>query len=442
MCKGYAVKKEWQPGVSKQKKDLGEKPPARYRILWLTQPCEARRLSSVQAAPHSVLVGIEGDLDRVFFDHYCHRLSTILTVKGDEPNNNPFLSLVIPLALDDAVVMHSLLGLAGAHLIRFDRREDYVECKEKHRAEALTLLREGVTKAVTSNADVSEGIVACMILQYQLQVIDGSPNGEYRTHFSAAREYVKFRHHQPVGRFAHEFFEYADMSISMTSLLRYVDQPVADCSIEPSSPHPPRFAIPGVVNNFDGVMLNELSGLFALITKITALRDRVRSRKQKGDYPCIEYTTIIEGAQLDKRLDTWDSFQEEDSINSVTAELYRQAAAIYLHRTMRASRPEEGLSLRVRRGTDLLETFYQNGGTMNCVLLLPTFILGCAAFQTEEREKIRDVFNRLASTNDFGNVDPSMRIVQRVWEMMDNGDEGSWDWETIREEMHYDFPIA
>ena len=140
-------------------------------------------------------------------------------------------------------------------------------------------------------------------------------------------------------------------------------------------------------------------------------------------------------------MSTWDSNKYKDPADRVMAELYREAALVYLHRTFRASQPDDGLSQRVRRGIELLDVSTKTRLIVNCVLLLPTFIFSCAAFDIDEREKIQEIFNRLLASNDFGNVKPTLHFAQRVWKVMDEDAERSWDWETIKDELYVDFPI-
>ena len=438
-CEGYAARREWQPGKKALCKASSKLPASDLHPLIFVG---ARRLnlSNIPLAPSSVFAGLESDIDRLFFNHYCTRLSFVLSTRGDEPKNNPFLSLIIPLASDAPVLMHSLLGLSGAHLLRFERSDEYQESKEKHRDTAISMMSEAVRTAHSKNANVSDAIVACLVLQYQLQVIEGDFTGEYKSHYQFAFSYIKFRPDEPIGRFAWEFFQYAHITISMTSLHPYRQSRNTDEGVV--SPHELKFAIPGVTDNFDGVMLKLLSGIFPIITRITAVRDEIRSRKAECSYQPIKYQHIMEGVDLDRMLSQWDSGQEENSLDWLTAELYREATLVYLHRTIRASEPDEGLATRVQRGVKFLEHFPESGSHTNCVLLLPTFIFGCAAFNVKERQPIESVFDRLAASNDFGNVEPSKKIVQKVWEMMDNGDPRSWDWETIRQGMNYDFPIT
>ena len=365
-------------------------------------------------------------------------MSKIITINGGEPHSNPFLSLIVPLARENPIVMHALLGVAGAHISRCEPRDEYRQCQEHHRGTAISMLTSAVRSAERSNADLADPIVACMVLQYQLQEIVGEISGEYRSHCEAARNYFRYRLHEPMHRFANEFFKYADMSIWMTSTSKFRNRYPQNFN----SPPELKFAVPGVINNFDGIMWKALGGLFQHITRITAIRDLVRSRRSAGLDPAVDYRSMQNIIEANGDLSGWKSDQEENSRDWLLAELYREAVLVYAHRTIRTSRPDEELKFRVRRGIILLETLETTGTHTNCVVLLPTFIFGCAAFDVEEREDIEKTLDKIAAKNDFGNVELSRKIVQRVWEMMDQGDDRSWDWETIKESMNYDFPVT
>ena len=444
ICQGYAEKMAWQSGKLKKPRSSGKSPrlPASFEYAPHGHRAERHLASTTSAvmrikrAPN-LFPGLNSELDRFLFDHYCSKLSSKLTVRGLEPRNNPFLELIVPLAGEDPAVMHSLLGLAGAHLSRFQRRLDYSECKDRHCGEAIHLMGEAVTRAVESNADVSDHTIACMILQCQLQYIDGEFDGEHMRHYMGARNYVKFRRENPVGRFAFEFFEYTNMSISMTSLVRAPSHLV---TLDESNSDELRFPIQSLVNNFDGIMLKVLGSLFPFISRTTGLRDYVRNRRAIGELPAVDYTAMRTSCELERALMDWQSGQEEGSADGLTAELYRAAALVYLHRTVRtAPRPDAGLSDRLESGITCLTSFWEQKIDRECVLLLPSFIFGCAAFEAHERHAISETFRKLLEGNDFGNVEPSKRIVEEVWKLMDIGDDRCWDWETIRQDMAHGF---
>jgi hypothetical protein len=76
------------------------------------------------------------------------------------------------------------------------------------------------------------------------------------------------------------------------------------------------------------------------------------------------------------------------------------------------------------------------------VLLMPLFLLGCSAFENRQRECIKRGFDTLQAYSNLRNIEPALRVVERVWEVMDTNTEESWDWEKIIESMDMDFLIT
>ena len=399
-----------------------------------------RRLSIPPLPPRPAHVfpglNLESDIDLMFFEHFYLKMSMVLTLREDE-SSNPFIQLIIPMAANHKGLMHSLLALSGSHLYRFDPREEFLIRKREHFDSAITSLSQEVGIARERNADVEDSIVACMILQCLIPISEGSTDGRHRVHLDAARKYIKFRPNERFGRFAWEFYKYHDMSNTMTSLPRS-DFMLGDAEDYGTMP---TFTVPNIIDAGDGVMIGVLDGLFRYITTITSIRNNVRSRKQAGLEPAVEYQSIIEASLVGKQLMEWNSGQEVDTPKYVAAELYREAILVYLHRSIRASRPDPELSDRVDSGIIYLSAL-PPGNSTQCILLLPTFILGCAAFRPEQRVRIEEAFDRLNDYSRLGNIAPTRVIVHRVWALMDAGDEGSWDWETIMKRMNYDFLIT
>ena len=361
----------------------------------------------------------------------------VLTVRDDD-ESNPFQQLIIPMACNYKGLMHSLLALSGSHLVRVNPgNHEYQKRKEWHYTQAISDLAKEVALARERNKEVEDPIVASMILQCLIPISEGSTNGEYRVHLDGARRYIKPRADTKFGAFAWEFYKYHDMSSAVTSLHRpptYFDDLVDDRSL-------PSFAVPHTIHPGDGVMVGVLDGLFKFISRITLLRDHVRARKAQGLEPCCDYPVFDQAAEIDSYLLNWQTGQEKDTARDIAAELYREAVLVYLRRSIRASRPDPEISERVDRGIIYLQTLPSNNSTQ-CILLLPLFILGCAAFEKHQRDKINIAFDHLQDYSRLGNITPARQVVGTVWEMMDAGDERSWDWETIMLDMKYDFLVT
>jgi len=78
----------------------------------------------------------------------------------------------------------------------------------------------------------------------------------------------------------------------------------------------------------------------------------------------------------------------------------------------------------------------------NSVMLMPLFLLGCSAFEPLQRERVKKGFDALRSYSNLRNIQPALTVVEKVWDLMDNSPEESWDWEKIIKDMNMDFLIT
>jgi len=75
-------------------------------------------------------------------------------------------------------------------------------------------------------------------------------------------------------------------------------------------------------------------------------------------------------------------------------------------------------------------------------MLMPIFLLGICAFSQEHRPDVEKAFDDLQSYSALGNIKHAKKVVQRIWEMMDNGDEESWYFEKVQHDMGLDFLVT
>jgi len=76
------------------------------------------------------------------------------------------------------------------------------------------------------------------------------------------------------------------------------------------------------------------------------------------------------------------------------------------------------------------------------ILLMPLYLLGLSAFAEEHRPDILKSFEDLQTYSNLGNIKHAKNVVERIWELMDSGDEGSWDFEKVQREMGLDFLVT
>ena len=415
-----------------------------YNATWKTADSlidVVRRVSFTVPRGLPFLVdGIETDVDRRFLDHFVYNLSHLFTLH--DHSTNPFKDILLPMATQHKGLMHSLLALSGSHIVAekpdpvFSERQDY------HFAEAISTLRTNI-EAANKGAKEQEGglivedpTVASTIVHCLICISKGTTKGEHRDHMKGARELLKLDRkskNPEFQQFIWEFFTYHDVSNSLTSLdwrpVNYDD------------PSLPNFVFQATIQPQSGVVLGVIDGLYKYLKKITALRDNIRARKAANLQPVVLYELLAEAVSIDAEIRAWESKQEPETSRWLAAELYRQCTWVYLYRTIQASKPNPSLSAAVDAGLACLRAI-PRGESTQCILLMPLFILGCAAFEERQRPDLEIGFDNLQAYSNLGNIKPAQQIVRRVWEMMDAGDERSWDWETIMVDMGLDLLVT
>jgi hypothetical protein len=66
-------------------------------------------------------------------------------------------------------------------------------------------------------------------------------------------------------------------------------------------------------------------------------------------------------------------------------------------------------------------------------------VIGCAAFEIEQREPIRKAIGTVKAYMEYKNSDTALEVLEEVWRLMDVKDERSWDWQSIAHSMGMDF---
>ncbi|EER23234.1 hypothetical protein D8B26_001317 [Coccidioides posadasii str. Silveira] len=419
VCEGYPVKEIWKSGKQKME--------------------EAARRSSMALVSRSLPIlidGIETEVDRQFLDHFVYEFSRVLTLINDD--SNPFKEILLPMATQHTGLMHSLMCLAGSHLSTRNPEPRFKERKHYHFDRAITDLRNTIA-ARSSRSDnddaeflVEDPMIASTIALCLNTICEGETKGEYRTHMDAARYLLVTQRpkNEKFRQFIVEFFQYHDVSSSLTTLDRRPICLTGDLRLPDFIPHAQAGALLGI---FDG--------LFLYISEITVLRDRIRQRINAGLDPAVDYRTLSEAVAIDSRIRAWEPTYPPEHQNWFAAQLYRQSTWVYLYRTIRPSRPNDKISQVVDDGLFFLDQLPINAGAYS-MLLMPLFLLGCSAFETHQRDRVRRGFDSLQAYSSLRNIEPALRIVERVWDIMDTDPDQSWDWEKIIDDMQMDFLIT
>lgn len=242
-------------------------------------------------------------------------------------------------------------------------------------------------------------------------------------------------------RFLIEFLLYHDYSSVMTSLVHTVDWRSEELMNSLEAPEL-------TTETSAGFLAGVTDGLFELIIRIRNLRDQIRGlRALHQSASWWEWSDNIRkpAFQIERDILTWECDFPPASPRFKTGMLYRQATWVYLYRTLSPSQPSAKLRQAVNDGLNIVRGISWGGkdgedeAGMQSVLLMPLFLLGCAAFDKDQRDGIEDAFEQLSRWSSLGNIPKAQEIVELVWDLMDKGkEEESWDWETVISKHGFD----
>ncbi|KAK0255236.1 hypothetical protein LTR29_017030 [Friedmanniomyces endolithicus] len=415
------------------------------------QPWQARRSTTltvrtaIPAELPMLVEGVDGTVDQMFFHHFTAHVGKVLSLTDHQ---NPFLEIIVPMAMGHAGLMHSLLYLSGSCLMANDPspRSEWEERQEHHSSKAMRLLQDDLAESASGDqstvATIDDPSIAQTLLLCLQTVCAGDLTGTYRYHLDAMKIMLTQRAatvpNEQLRQFILEFLLYHDYSSSITSLGNPLDQRSIDLM--------EGFKLPEfMIQPQAGTLLGVMDGLFGFISRIRRLRDQIRQRRVQGAGHWWDADIIDDAFAIDDALRAWKCVHPPDSPRYAPSLLYRQCTWIYLHRTIQLSQPSPTFTEAVDQGLAYLRMlpWSTDDGSTQSILLMPLFLLGCAAFQPDQRPEISEAFQRLQSWSSLGNIRYAREIVEEVWRMMDEGmEEETWDWETIIAKRGWDFLVT
>lgn len=375
--------------------------------------------------------GVETDADRRVLDHFTVNLCRGICLSNN--GRNPFGEIVLPMAMSQWGLMQSVLCLSGSHLSQVDKNPDITERRDHHFGCSLNYLGSQMNLAGSEDRAVDDAALASVMTLVLKTMVCGEVDGEYRAHMDVARHLLTTQQSNNVAfqnLFA-EFFIYHEVCNSITSLDRrssigsysFFLQRLVQGSKQP--------AYVGVVD-----------GLLSFFPQITTLRDEIRARRRMGSKPIGEYFVLTQSQRIEEGLHRWTCTQLQGSPRYTLALLYRQCIWIYLSRTVLPSVSTPDLTKAVDLGLEYLEQVDEDA-SLQAVLAMPIFLLGCAAFLTRQRHEVMRMLGRLYGMRRMNNLVRARNVLTALWETMDrHSEEESWDWESLMSGMEMDFLLA
>ncbi|TVY82266.1 Transcriptional regulatory protein moc3 [Lachnellula suecica] len=447
-CEGYPAKTIWKSGKEKAEEGMVMRTSQTGTDELIASTARLRRAGSF-TLPHielpPMINGVDTEGDRMFFQHYITRLSLIFTVEGEQ--NSAFKNMLLPIALQHSGLMHSILALSGKHI---DYRSPYgLQFLQEHPGVDVKTLEarsqfhheEAVKELVRQKADgdtnvviaATYGQILCLVLQ---TLSDTNPCGQHRFHLQHYQKLIQERPPEDMDflKFIHEFFQYHIVADELIALPQTGTRILA----------PDDWNLPTTVLQPAAVRLLGVSdGLFLYMSKITNIRNKIRENTEAGIDPVVDYTSLYRAAEIDAGIREWTPAWPAGDTRDVAGLLYKQMMWVYLWRTIYPPKtthwkPDPRITQAVDDGLTLLASFSPRDPSQT-LILAPAFVIGCAAFEKEQRDPIRKAISTVRAYTEYKNSDTALKVLEEVWRLMDAKDERSWDWQSIAHGMGMDF---
>lgn len=98
----------------------------------------------------------------MFLAYFAAETSRYLTTV--EPEKNPFLTHMLPLAFSDELILHSLLALGGTNLQRKNKSPEINACVCRHYGQVIHRLQDTISRKPSESIDWLRALMALLIL--------------------------------------------------------------------------------------------------------------------------------------------------------------------------------------------------------------------------------------------------------------------------------------
>ncbi|TGZ76794.1 hypothetical protein EX30DRAFT_375195, partial [Ascodesmis nigricans] len=345
--------------------------------------------------------------EKHLLQHYTCVVSKSLSVVPDEINS--FISLFVPMALQQPAMRNALLGLSATHLKRVHPGYDLAAVEHQNKAVhmANALLRKG------DDQSSMEGLAAILFLCLQ-EICEGRSR-QWPMHLEAAVTLINNKG-GPMAfpysvRFLVEAVAYFD-SVATLSLTKsaFLDQQFY-LPLSPVAPLPAH------------ALFGTSHALFAIIADISQLSQVSHIRYHS---PAAETNFRAVASELELQLQTWSpvpctSQTTDPNLHyKVTAAgiMLQWAALMRLHLIVESSDPRgihhPKVRTAVRNILVALEAIPE-GDLVESMLVFPMFAAGFGAVTEEEKRTVRERFAIMERSIGFGNVFDAHELVELKW---------------------------
>ncbi|KAF4832720.1 Transcriptional activator protein UGA3 [Colletotrichum tropicale] len=354
---------------------------------------------------------------RVVLRYYTQTLAALITTNLE---NNCFISVFLPLAMDSPAFLDTIIAWSSTHLAQLEA--SYERLALQCRGKALRSL----STLISSTKREPEIEMACCLVQYALESISGDTR-QWFTHLIGANEVMRsvcdkgdatwdttsFSSFE--GQWLLRSFAYHDIMAAVAADTRPLL--VAGHYWFFGEREPP--------DSLFGVG----SRLLFLISETSVLNaDMIHSHLQEGFIKSAFWERAL---RLEKELLCWKCDTADQSEGLVDlAEMYRNAALLHLHRVVRRTFPgsvefqtkapslAHGIIERLRK--------IPHKSLVESSLLFPLFICGGEISHPDDIEATRTKMKSIVVSRHLYNYDCALRVLEELWQLRLSNQEVDW----------------
>ena len=337
----------------------------------------------------------------------------ILSVK-DGPTENPWRTMVWPLARDSPALYHAISSMTAFHSSQVQPRLRVVGIE--HMKKSIRFLADGL-KTMQTDIALATTLVLAFAESWDQHISSGTEHlrgarillnqavTRHRQHSLNVNDFERLK-------FLFNTWIYMDV-IARLTCLDDDDSEFFDAVL--SNP----FGPPNSYQNVDPLM-GCATTLFPLIGRVANLIRKVRKSSTNS------INIISQANELKAALKSWQpplAFEApEDPTSDIehslqTAEAYRWATLLYLHQAV-PEIPFKSAAQLAKRALVYLATVPLTSRTI-IVQIYPLLAAGCEASSDEDRTWVKDRWEAMMSRMLIGNLDRCWEVVQEVWSRRD-----------------------
>ncbi|KAJ6005575.1 hypothetical protein N7451_003519 [Penicillium sp. IBT 35674x] len=366
-------------------------------------------IGSIPSCPSSF--ALPGSISSVsqtwrLLDHYLKDTANRLSCLQDA--QNPFLHTLLPVALNDELLMNSILALSGAHLMQrlplLDREMQSLTWLSYNRALKQLRVALSTNFSTGTSVDAAWRALLVVLIFYLLEATRGTDHKAMQRHLDGA-------HHLMAYAVRSASFPTQSSLVSLTKELYVYNSSLASFTTNcpPTSLPTSSINSPTVPANIDGVMCGCAHELFTFIPRVSTLLWDFVSHDSKLPRKDL----IIQYHEISAQIKAWGPYSEQSGMVAC-AELYQQSLLLLLDSQFAGYETQDNIEYAFESLKSLLARLPPTS-PIATTATWPLFVFGIIACSGHHKMLIRSYLQSLVKEFGMGVMSTALSQLEEVW---------------------------